>query len=136
MDGDDSFDLGRLCRLRDSTGGIIEKWGNKKVIFHTGLYGAEARRKLCAQSCKANDIGWINTILLFNISNKRDGVDGYGQIQPYYIFLTAIWWGGGGGGNKNAQINSVKRYFDEENWRKDHEPNNLELQTKKKQKKK
>ena len=38
------------------------------------MYAGEARRKLCARSCKAND--WVY---------KRDGVDGFGQIQPCFI---------------------------------------------------
>ena len=35
-------------------------------------------------------IGWINIILYSNISEKRDGVNGFGQILPYFVFLIAI----------------------------------------------
>ena len=38
---------------------------------------------LCAQSCKAND--WINILLSYNISYKRDGVDGFNQILPFFF---------------------------------------------------
>ena len=37
-------------------------------------------------------IGWINIILQSSTSYKRDGVDGFGQIHPYLLFLIAIWY--------------------------------------------
>ena len=37
-------------------------------------------------------IGWINIILQSTISHQRDGVDGFGQILLYFLFLIAIYF--------------------------------------------
>ena len=64
------------------------------VLIHESnlcRYAREARRKLCAQ---AND--WVNNnkTIYSIISYKRDSVDGFGQILPFFYWTSVVssWW--------------------------------------------
>ena len=56
------------------------------VVCELYQYMLERHAESCLHRVVRQMIGWINIILLFNISYKRVGVDGFGQRHPYFYF--------------------------------------------------